>query len=125
MKGGDKMEKSLLESNMLANALKNNNMNILVELDMMQHIDILDNIAFVNGANAKLEKGEVLSGDYAKIPSTILDVFATLQPIVKKVANNELVSDEKEKKIVEEYCLEEIKQILLDNEFEQEQEYRK
>lgn len=119
------MEKSLLESNMLANALKNNNMNILVELDMMQHIDILDNIAFVNGANAKLEKGEVLSGDYAKIPSTILDVFATLQPIVKKVANNELVSDEKEKKIVEEYCLEEIKQILLDNEFEQEQEYRK
>lgn len=118
------MEKSLLESNIIAVVFQKHHADMLEELDKIQHIDVLDQISYLAGADAKLQRGETLEGDYAKCPINILETYQVIEPVVKAVVENDsLLANERE--IEEKYGLYKIKQELQDAEFEQKQEYRK
>lgn len=118
------MEKALLESNIIAVAFKQHHPEMLEALDQIQHIDVLDQIMYLAGADAKTKTGEELQGGYAKCPVEILETYQRIQPVAFKVAHNESL-DENEMAIEVEYNLIAIKQTVEAKEFDQEQEYRK
>lgn len=97
---------------------------MLEELDKIQHIDVLDQVAFLAGAENQLQADGELKGGYAKCPSNILAVYQKLKFAVEGVVDNVELS-EAHKLVEEEYSLYKIKQKLQDSEFEQKQEYRK